>query len=124
MEMTKHSHTFWGWCEEHGTDLFIVSLAVLLIVLATGCGTESNSKDAEPPGPPPAADKAWDEIKPVVDRNCTKCHNGSVHPLKFDTAAKFKGSKAKARITDRTMPPAPAVMSDTDRQKLLTYLGR
>lgn len=122
MEMTKPKSVL-AWCEEHGTDLFIISITLLLIVLLTGCGTESNSTPPPAPEPSPSADPVWVEIKPIIDRNCGKCHNGQVHPLKFDTAQRFKGSKAKARITDRTMPPTGTVMSDSDRTKLLKYLG-
>lgn len=112
------------WCEHHGVGMFLLSLMLLLVVLwVCGCGVESKSSDEPPPPPPPAADKDFDEIKPVIDRNCTKCHNGAVHPLKFDTAAKFKGSKSKARISNGTMPPAGNVLSAEDKQKLLAYLG-
>lgn len=119
----RDSMTVRRWSEEHGMQLFIISIAMLIGVLLSGCGTESSS---EPPAPtpPPPADPAFDEVKPVIQRNCGKCHNGSYHSLKFDTAARFKGSKAKLKITDRSMPPPPNVMSDQDRQKLLAYLGR
>lgn len=108
------------WCEDHGVILFVISVLMLVLVLMTGCGTESKTPD---PGPPPPPDNAFAEIKPTVDKNCGKCHNGSTHPLKFDTAAKLKASKAKLRVSNGTMPPSPHSISDADKQKLLAYLG-
>lgn len=110
------------WCEEHGMQLFIISIVCLITVLVMGCSAESPSSGPPPVENPPPADPSFADVKPVIDRNCGKCHNGSVHPLKFDTAAKFKGSKAKARIANNTMPPAPAVMSAEDKGKLLAFL--
>jgi hypothetical protein len=67
-------------------------------------------------------DRAWDDVKPLVEAKCGGCHNGTVHPLRFDTGAKFKASKAKLRISNGTMPPSGG-LSDADKQRLLTYLG-
>lgn len=112
-----------AWAEDHGIQMFFLSLMVLVIVTTVcACGVKSSSDDDPPPSPPPATDKAWDEIKPLVQTRCGGCHNGTVHPIKFDTAAKFKGSRAKARITDGSMPPGGG-LSATDKQKLLAYLG-
>jgi hypothetical protein len=102
--------------------LSVIALAiVLVVVMVSGCGTESK-KASEPP-PPPPADTAWTgEIKPLVERHCGGCHNGTTHPLKFDTGAKFKGSKARVRISNGTMPPNGALPDDV-KAKLLAYLG-
>lgn len=111
------------WCEDHGAQLFIVSLMILLVVLMLpACGVESKSKDPEPPTKPPVADKAWDELKPLVQENCGSCHNGTVHPLKFDTGAKFKASKSRAKLEARLMPPPPRTISEDAKQKMLQYL--
>lgn len=75
-----------------------------------------------PPPPPPPADAAFAAVKPKIDEACGKCHNGIVHPLKFDVAAKFKTSKVKTRITNGSMPPNGPLKADL-KQALLDYLN-
>lgn len=108
--------------EEHGIEMFVLALALLIVVVLFffGCGT--SSKSSPPPPPPPVTDTAFEAVRPLVEQKCGPCHNGTVHPLKFDTGAKFKASKAKARITADTMPPTNKLDSDS-KQKLLAYLN-
>lgn len=87
--------------------------------VVTACG-EPRDPDVSY-GPP--ADPKFEEVRPVVAANCGKCHNGVKHPLDFSKAGVFKASKAKARLTAGTMPPAPATISDADKATLLAYLG-
>lgn len=94
-------------------------LAVAALSLS-GCGGAGNTYGDDPA---PQPDAAFDAVKPLVAKNCGGCHNGSTHPLKFDSGAKFKASKAKARLTAGTMPPSPKTISDEDKQALLAYLG-
>ncbi len=101
------------------TRLYVVFLAATGLV-ACG-GGEDTVVDHTAPKPPPV-DAAFAEIAPVIAANCGKCHNGTVHPLNFADKAVFKASKAKARLTAGTMPPAPNTISDGDKAKLLAYL--
>lgn len=108
--------------------LAVGALCGALAWIATSCG-EPKDPDVEyqpaPQGPPapPAPDDGFAAVKPLVDANCGKCHDGVKQTPKFDTAAAFKGSKAKARLMAATMPPAPATISASDKAKLLAYLG-
>lgn len=90
---------------------------LLLLAVLTACSVEPPHEEEQEP-----ADPAWDAIRPVVTRNCTKCHNGTIHPLDFSKKAVFKSSKAKARLQAGTMPPAGNVISKEDKDKLLKYL--
>lgn len=99
----------------------------LVFLLAFACGEPRDPEVSYEPkptqGPPaPAALDFAADIKPLIDANCGKCHNGTKEPA-FDTADKFKASKAKARLGAGTMPPAPATISAADKQKLLAFLG-
>lgn len=112
-----------AFAEDFGLDLFVASLFLLLFVLALmACGDD---KKPETYGPPPVvvSDPAWDnEIKALVQNKCGPCHNGTIQPLKFDSAAKFRASKAKIRISNASMPPN-GPLDETSKQKLLAYLG-
>ncbi len=102
------------------------SLWLIVLGLAlNACGSSDGGYgDSTPPPAAPAADPEFAAVQPVIEKNCGKCHNGTTHPLKFDTAAKFKAGKAKARLTSGTMPPAPATISSDDKNVLLAYLGQ
>lgn len=106
--------------EFYGIYMFVVAVAMLVVVLTTGCG-KYESKEYPTPAPAPQ-DQAFLEIKADVDKHCAKCHNGSTHPLDFRSGPVFKGSKAKLRITNGTMPPAGGLPDDV-KAKLLKYLG-
>jgi hypothetical protein len=116
--------------EDFGAELFLLTLCLAAaIIFLSSCGYESNDADPLPPpaprpgpGPGPQGDPAWDELKPLVVANCGGCHNGTTHPLKFDSGAAFKRSKAKARISNGTMPPSGALAPDV-KAKMLAYLG-
>jgi len=115
-----------SFAESYGADLLIVTIILaVLVVFMISCGSEAKDPYAAPPPPPrpnPAGDAAWDELKPIVAANCGGCHNGTTHPLKFDSGAAFKRSKAKARISNGTMPPSGALAPDA-KAKMLAYLG-
>ena len=74
------------------------------------CGGDGYVKNSTTP------DAAWAGVAPVIQANCGKCHQN------FSSAAAFKGSAAKARLTAGTMPPAPDKISADDKAKLLAYL--
>lgn len=100
------------------------SLWLIVLGLAlSACGSSDGGYGGDnAPPPPPAADPEFAAVQPVIEKACGKCHNGTVHPLRFDTAAKFKAGKAKARLAAGTMPPPPATISAEDKQVLLAYL--
>lgn len=57
-------------------------------------------------------------VSTLVDANCGRCHNGTIHPLTFNEESWY-ASKARNRIEDNTMPPDVALEKDT-RSKLLS----
>lgn len=101
--------------------LLSVALFIFIGWFFASCGKQYNDAEYED-GPAPQDDPAYAAIKPIVDRECVKCHNGKTHPLKFDSAASFKGSKAKTRIGNGSMPPN-GQLKDDDKKALLSYLG-
>ncbi len=84
----------------------------------TSCG--SSKKDDAPETPKPAPTQAWLDIKPVVQAQCGKCHDG-VKQKAFDSAAAFKGSKALLKIEAGAMPPSGQIDADA-KAKLIAYL--
>jgi hypothetical protein len=115
------------FAEDHGANMLIVAiiLAGIVVFFMPACGSEKEADpypEPRPPKPGPAGDAAWDELKPIVAANCGGCHNGSTHPLKFDSGAAFKRSKAKVRISNGSMPPTGALAPDV-KAKMLAYLG-
>lgn len=98
--------------------LSILCAAVLLcwlLVVAFACNYDE-------PGPrAPTGDTAFDAVREDVRIDCGRCHNGSIHPLVFDTGEKFRGSRARDRIVDGTMPPGGGLADDVKR-RLLAYL--
>ena len=117
-----------------------VTLIALWFAALVSCGRQEDVYVYEDPAPGPdgGADSDGDDdgngdagggdaesfasLKPVVDKNCGGCHNGSVHPLKLDTEAAFRNARVKARIAGGTMPPPPARMSTDDKQRMLSFL--
>ena len=104
--------------------IFHTLILATVIILAAACGDGGGAYgdgggDDGGQGPD---DPAYAEVKPIVDRECGKCHNGSTHPLRFPNGAAFKASRAKARIANGTMPPGGGLKPD-DKAALLAYLG-
>lgn len=113
-----------NFAESYGAVMFIFMFIIAMVVITIACGTE---KHPSPPSPaptstPPQADADWGALQPLVAANCGKCHNGTNHPLKFDSGASFKASKAKLKISNGTMPPVGALAPDV-KAKMLAYLG-
>ncbi len=96
-----------------------VMLFASLVWILNACG-EARDPDVEYAGKP---DTAFEEVRSTVAANCGKCHNGSTHPLDFSKPGVFKASKAKTRLGNGTMPPAPNTISAGDKAALLAYLG-
>lgn len=92
---------------------FALVLAIAWLIVA--CGSDKGGYDRAPD------DAAFAEVKPTVDRECGRCHNGSVQPLQF-SASNFKSSKAKTRVANGSMPPDRALKA-ADKDALLAYLN-
>ena len=95
------------------------SKLLVLFLTITACGRQEYVEERRVP---PPADGPFAEVAAIVSANCTKCHNGRVHPLVLDSEANFKGPKVKARIANGSMPPPPAALADGDKSALLSYL--
>lgn len=93
-----------------------------LLAVVMSCGPAP--ADVTPPAPAPAPDADYAAIEPVLKANCalSGCHAVGNGLPEFDTAAKFKASKAKAELTEGAMPPLPRRISAADKTKLLDYL--
>ena len=73
----------------------------------------------EKPDKPDEGKKKFDDIKSLVDETCNKCHNGSTHPVKFDSYEAYKKPNVKTRIENDTMPPGGG-LSDEVKGRLLS----
>lgn len=80
---------------------------------------EVRRKDPTEKPKPTEPNKKWDDIKTLVADTCGTCHNGVVHPKKFDTFALYKVAGVKNRISNDTMPPGGGLPQDT-KDKLLS----
>ncbi len=95
-------------------------IALLVMFFAfTSCG--SSKKDNAPETPKPAPSQAWLDIKPLVQAQCGKCHDGIKQKPAFDSAAAFKGSGALKRLEAGTMPPGGNIDPEA-KAKLVAYL--
>lgn len=97
----------------------VVSVMLLPFVLLA-CNYEA-VKTEVPDDEPRGGDPAFEAIRVDVDRECGRCHNGTVHPLAFRSGDVFKNSKARARIEGGTMPPDKTLGPDV-KERLLAYL--
>ena len=94
--------------------IFII-LGICVIALSCGQGSETVYQ-AQPP-----ADPAFAKIAPIIQTDCSQCHNGTQEPA-FTSGAVFKASQAKAFLTNGTMPPTGQI-STADKTALLNYLN-
>jgi hypothetical protein len=101
-----------------------VFLACAIAWFCVACGSGGDGGGGgEEPAPQPSGDPEFDALKPILAEDCGGCHNGSVHPLKFDTPAKLKNSKAKLRVANDTMPPGGGLRTD-HKTAILGYLNK
>jgi hypothetical protein len=97
----------------------------LFLCLYAGCGTGPVEDPAPPPAPTPidpGAPTAFEAIKPIVDRECVRCHGGRQAP-DLRREAGFNSPRVKNEITTGDMPPDKR-LSAADKGKLLAYFGR
>lgn len=77
------------------------------------------------PTQPPSGTDAFEAVKPIIAGTCAQagCHNGAAF---IATGAAFKASKAKVRLSNKSMPPPGAPQAskftEADRAALLKYL--
>jgi len=116
----KQPTSFLGQC------LLPIVVGLIMFGIMVFIGSCGEDKDEPVPAPAPKAspvrDAAFTAIYPIIRANCTPCHDGIKHPVKFETPEQFKGSKARARITNGSMPPSPKKMTADSKGKLLEYL--
>lgn len=94
----------------------LILLFVCLLTLT--CSNEVVKKEAEKP----KESQAWKRVKAVVERECVRCHNGSIHPLNFKVEKVFAGSKSQTRVSNGTMPPDKTLSVD-DKDIILSYFN-
>lgn len=110
----------------HPVLLALLVLACILMLVS--CGGASGGYAESPSTPVPAdtgePDAAWDAAKPAFARACTKCHNGSGHPLDLQRRAVVLAVKAKikGRVSGGTMPPQGNAMTPVDKAAILAYV--
>lgn len=99
--------------------------SVLWLFVSCGSDYSDEGYQQQPPPPPvtkPPVGLSFEGVKPILDKDCGGCHNGRVHPLKFDSEAAFRGSRAKARILNGSMPPN-GPLAPADKKALLDFLN-
>jgi len=96
-----------------------ILIIIVLAVFFLHCGGSDEYSDA------PKEDKAFSEIKPIIDRSCavSGCHANSGFIKSGDA---FRKSKALVRLENGSMPKKPSAAADqfsvVDKEKLLAYL--
>lgn len=101
--------------DDERLEALILKYFIIGSLLFTGCGVEKDQ-----PTTISGPKSSWAEIKPIVDRECARCHNGVKHPLTLSTESSFKSSKAKVRIENGSMPP-DRTLPAADKKSLLSY---
>lgn len=91
-------------------------LKVFIFLLLTTCGGYDDRYGSEEPSKPDS--EKFKAVKAVIDRECGRCHNGSIQRA-FNNEQRWLSSAAKQRINDASMPPDKR-LSDSDRAKLLS----
>lgn len=96
--------------------MIIIKLALLLFICAIcGCGrTIENTYYKQQP--PPYTE--WQETYALIEEHCETCHNGSIHPLEFNSEKIWLESKAKQKIESNQMPPNKALTAE-EKESLL-----
>jgi len=113
------------------------ALLFLLIaaLLPSSCGARRqlplpDDKDQLPddrlPGddfPDEPGEDSWGDVQPLLSSFCAECHSDAVF---MNTEKGFIGSKAPARITNKSMPPSYAKdygdWTSADRQRLIDFV--
>jgi hypothetical protein len=112
-------------------EMMKVSLAAIAMTLGlAACGSDKKDTPAATPTTPVTLEQAQAIVtKSCVNANChDKAHaGGASSDFTTITAASFKATDAKNRLTDKSMPtpnnPEGKTLSDADRTTLLNFLN-
>lgn len=106
--------------------LFLVTLVAIVgtalaVIFLPSCGPAPAPRPEAPAPGGGGGAAGWDSVKALVQKDCagSGCHDGTQRP--FDEA-RFKSSKAKARLEAGTMPPGGRI-SAADKSAMLNFLG-
>ncbi len=107
-------------------------LLLTLILASCGGGSAGDGYDSPAPAPAPQApvgkpsgpivDNFTAVVKPVVEKNCGKCHKSGGQKPVFTSGDVLRNSNAARRIQAGTMPPGGG-MSGSDKKIILDYIG-
>lgn len=112
-----------------------ISLALLALGLAVGCGTDKKSDPATPAPTTPTAAVTFAQAQVIINKSCAtaKCHatggtgTGSYTGI---TEAAFKATKSKGRLDASAGPimpeagsPESAAFATADKTTLLNFLN-
>lgn len=95
----------------------MVTNFLFLTIFLVSCGSYEKESKVGPSSP---KKPTWVEIKPKVEAECVRCHNGTKHPLSLASEDAFKSPKVQARISNNSMPPDKALAGET-KSYLLSY---
>ncbi len=91
-----------------------ILFGILIALTIDSCGSgDSGYGDSKPS---PKDSEKFVAIKPLIAKTCGKCHG--VTQKAFDSEARWKSSKAKARIIDGSMPQG-STLDPKDKEALL-----
>lgn len=100
-------------------------LRILIVLFLVGCGSDSKevTDDRRPTPEPPGDDDtetSFADMQALHQEYCIACHASSAFT---QSEQQLKGSSAKQRVQNKSMPPpnAPKKMSDEDRENYLSF---
>lgn len=101
----------------------MIRLLTFLLLIACGSDETVNNTPAPKPDPggPPGGDGkiTYSDMEVLHDKYCIACHATGF----TESEAALRGSSAKTRVQNKSMPPpnAPVKMSDKDRELYLSF---
>lgn len=86
--------------------LFLLVLPALLVLTSCTNSVEEDVVSQPDPNPNPVVKISFaTQVKPIIDNNCTSCHNGSQFPdLRTYSGIKASASSVSARVANKSMP--------------------
>jgi uncharacterized membrane protein len=101
---------------------------VIILLFLSSCGSETKYEPAPTPTPttpprpstPGAGTISFQQVRGILQQDCGSCHSNAAF-LQSELA--LRNSSAKARITNRSMPPSWAEeMDEKERDLVLDFL--
>lgn len=109
-----------------GCSIFINALIVVLVMASCGGRNDGGAGQApvvQPTTKPlPSEDKEWVAIKPTVDKDCVKCHDGVKQKPALNTRDAFIHSNALLKLKGGQMPPN-GVIDPAEKGRMIAYLA-